>query len=87
MLGTSRPDRPRGGRHRQRRPAGDDRPGLLPVLAPVVIGRIFRLIPEFGIAKFDSPMAIGAMLMVGTIAGILVASYMNNAGAGTTPRK
>ena len=81
MLGTSRPDYARvvdvtasaGLREMIA-------PGLLPVLAPVVIGLIFRLIPEFSDYKFDSPMAIGAMLMVGTIAGILVASYMNNAG-------
>ncbi|MBI2858462.1 MAG: sodium/proton-translocating pyrophosphatase, partial [Chloroflexi bacterium] len=55
-------------------------PGILPVLAPIVVGVVFRLVPEFGGYRFDSPMAIGALLMVGTIAGILVASYFNNGG-------
>jgi K(+)-stimulated pyrophosphate-energized sodium pump len=50
-------------------------PGLLVVLAPVALGVIFRFIPDY-----DSPMAVGALLMVGTIGGILMASYMNNAG-------
>ncbi|HLC23089.1 MAG TPA: sodium-translocating pyrophosphatase [Dehalococcoidia bacterium] len=76
MLGTSRPDYARvvdvtasaGLREMIA-------PGLLPVLAPVVVGVLFRVIPGY-----DSAMSIGALLMVGTIAGILVASYMNNGG-------
>jgi K(+)-stimulated pyrophosphate-energized sodium pump len=50
-------------------------PGLLPVLAPVVIGVIFRFIPGY-----DGAMVVAALLMVGTIAGIMMASYMNNGG-------
>jgi len=50
-------------------------PGLLPVLGPIVIGVIFRFIPGY-----DAAMAVAAVLMVGTIAGILLASYMNNGG-------
>ena len=50
-------------------------PGLLVVLSPIVVGVIFRFIPNY-----DSPMAVGALLMVGTIGGILMASYMNNGG-------
>ncbi|MCD6567815.1 MAG: sodium-translocating pyrophosphatase [Dehalococcoidia bacterium] len=50
-------------------------PGLLPILLPVVIGLIFRFIPGY-----DAPMAVGAFLMVGTIASILMASFMNNSG-------
>ncbi len=50
-------------------------PGLLPVLAPVVIGVVFRLIPGY-----DGAMVVAALLMVGTIAGIMMASYMNNGG-------
>ena len=50
-------------------------PGLLPVLGPVVIGVVFRFIPGY-----DAAMAVAAVLMVGTIGGILLASYMNNGG-------
>ncbi len=50
-------------------------PGLLPIVGPVVIGLIFNWIPGY-----DSAMAIAALLMVGTIGGIMMASYMNNAG-------
>jgi len=50
-------------------------PGLLPVLGPIVIGVVFRFIPGY-----DAAMAVAGVLMVGTIAGILLASYMNNGG-------
>ena len=50
-------------------------PGLLPVLLPVAIGVTFRFIPGY-----NAPMAVGAFLMVGTFAAILMASFMNNGG-------
>jgi len=50
-------------------------PGLLPVLGPIVIGVIFRFIPGY-----DAAMVVAAVLMVGTIVGILMASFMNNGG-------
>ena len=50
-------------------------PGLLPVLGPIIIGVIFRFIPGY-----DSAMVVAAVLMVGTIGGIMMASYMNNGG-------
>ena len=50
-------------------------PGLLVVLAPIIIGVIFRFIPGY-----DAAMAVAAVLMVGTIGGIMMASYMNNGG-------
>ena len=50
-------------------------PGLLPVVAPVVIGVIFKPFPAY-----DSAMVVAALLMVGTIAGIMMASFMNNGG-------
>ena len=53
-------------------------PGLLPVLAPIVIGVIFRFIPAA--AGYDAAMVVAAVLMVGTIGGILMASFMNNGG-------
>jgi len=50
-------------------------PGLLVVLAPIIIGVVFRFIPGY-----DAAMAVAAVLMVGTIGGIMMASYMNNGG-------
>jgi len=49
-------------------------PGLLPVLAPVIVGLIFKWL------GYDSAMVVAALLMVGTIAGIMMASFMNNGG-------
>ncbi len=51
-------------------------PGLLPVLSPIVIGVIFRFLP----GDYDAAMAVAAVLMVGTIGGIMMASFMNNGG-------
>jgi K(+)-stimulated pyrophosphate-energized sodium pump len=57
-------------------------PGLLPVLGPIVIGVFFRYVPAISdkIPQYDAAMAVAAVLMVGTIAGILLASFMNNGG-------
>ncbi len=51
-------------------------PGLLPVLGPIVIGVIFRYLP----GGYDAAMVVAAVLMVGTIGGIMMASFMNNGG-------
>ena len=53
-------------------------PGLIPVLAPIIIGVIFRYIPAA--AGYDAAAVVAAVLMVGTIGGILMASFMNNGG-------
>lgn len=50
-------------------------PGILVVLGPIVIGVLFNLVPTY-----DAAMVVAAILMVGTIAGILMAAFMNNAG-------
>ncbi len=50
-------------------------PGVLVVGLPLVVGVIFRMIPTY-----DSAMTVGAILMVGTIGGIMLASFMNNGG-------
>ena len=50
-------------------------PSLLVVAMPVVIGVVFSQIPGY-----DAAMAVAAFLMVGTIAGIMMASYFNNGG-------
>jgi K(+)-stimulated pyrophosphate-energized sodium pump len=58
-------------------------PGLLPVLGPIVIGVGFKYlgkIPAFSSMHIDAAMVIAAVLMVGTIVGILMASFMNNGG-------
>ncbi len=56
-------------------------PALLPILVPVVFGLVYRLV--FGnIEGFeDYPyQAVGALIMVGTITGILMANFLNNGG-------
>ncbi len=50
-------------------------PGLIPLLGPAIVGGLFHLNPQY-----DAAMTVAAMLMVGTISGILLASFMNNGG-------
>jgi K(+)-stimulated pyrophosphate-energized sodium pump len=50
-------------------------PGLIPVVGPVIIGVLFNLYKQY-----DAAMVVAAVLMVGTICGILMASFMNNGG-------
>jgi K(+)-stimulated pyrophosphate-energized sodium pump len=54
-------------------------PGLLAVLMPVAVGLIFRIFitPE---QPLIAASAVAAFLMVGTIAGILMATFLNNSG-------
>ena len=52
-------------------------PGLLAVLAPVAVGFSFKYLSPYGQIGAES---VAAMLMVGTIAGILLATVMNNGG-------
>jgi K(+)-stimulated pyrophosphate-energized sodium pump len=48
-------------------------PGVLAVAMPIAVGVIFRLL---GVGA----EAVAALLMVGTIAGILMATFLNNSG-------
>ncbi len=48
-------------------------PGMLAVFMPVIAGLIFR---QLGVGA----EAVAALLMVGTIAGILMATFLNNSG-------
>ncbi len=48
-------------------------PGLVAVGTPIAVGLIFRL---FGVGA----EAVASLLMVGTIAGIVMATFLNNAG-------
>ncbi len=58
-------------------------PGLLVVLAPVVVGVAFRLLfvnsadPS---TRYIAAEGVAALLMVGTITGILMATFLNNGG-------
>jgi K(+)-stimulated pyrophosphate-energized sodium pump len=52
-------------------------PGLLAVFTPVVVGYTFRYLSPHGQVGAE---AVAALLMVGTIAGILLATVMNNGG-------
>ncbi|MBI4214167.1 MAG: sodium-translocating pyrophosphatase [Chloroflexi bacterium] len=53
-------------------------PGLLAVLMPVAVGVIFRVLgTQNGNAGWES---VAGLLMVGTIAGVLLATFLNNGG-------
>jgi K(+)-stimulated pyrophosphate-energized sodium pump len=54
-------------------------PGLLAVLAPVVVGFAFKYLGGEKEGQIGAE-AVAAFLMVGTIAGILLAMVLNNAG-------
>lgn len=50
-------------------------PSVLVVASPIVLGVVFAQIPGY-----DAAMAVAAFLMVGTIGGIMMASFFNNGG-------
>ena len=53
-------------------------PGALVVLFPIVVGLVFK---HFGGAgEFMGAESVAALLMVGTITGILMAGFLNNGG-------
>jgi K(+)-stimulated pyrophosphate-energized sodium pump len=50
-------------------------PALLPILVPVVFGVLYRIFfPDVAY------MAVGALIMIGTVTGILMANFLNNGG-------
>jgi K(+)-stimulated pyrophosphate-energized sodium pump len=49
-------------------------PGLLPIFASLVVGLSFKAL------GLDAAQSVGALLMVGTIAGIILATVLNNGG-------
>ena len=53
-------------------------PGILAVGAPIAVGVVFRY--AFGGNGNEGWLAVAGMLMVGTIGGVLLATYLNNAG-------
>ncbi|HEY6547895.1 MAG TPA: sodium-translocating pyrophosphatase, partial [Vicinamibacteria bacterium] len=52
-------------------------PGLLALLTPLAVGYSFRFLSPYGQVGAE---AVAALLMVGTISGILMATFMNNGG-------
>ncbi|HEX4231883.1 MAG TPA: sodium-translocating pyrophosphatase [Bryobacteraceae bacterium] len=55
-------------------------PGILPVVAPVTVGLIFRYFSNDTSTTPLGAAAVAAFLMVGTISGVLMATLMNNGG-------
>ena len=64
-------------------------PGLLVVGAPVVIGVAFRILYKAELLKptalqasvgSGGPESVAALLMVGTIGGVILATFFNNVG-------
>jgi K(+)-stimulated pyrophosphate-energized sodium pump len=81
MKGTSRPDYGRAVDITTRAALrGMVAPGLLAVGMPVVVGVLFRLLHEADLLTDTGPEAVAALLMVGTIGGVIMATFMNNVG-------
>ena len=53
-------------------------PGLLVILAPIVVGLTFRFTP--GLSDDAGWLAVAGLLMVGTIGGVMLATALNNGG-------
>ncbi|HLY66216.1 MAG TPA: sodium/proton-translocating pyrophosphatase, partial [Chloroflexota bacterium] len=79
MQGTSKPDYARAVDITARAALREMvAPGLLAVFMPVVVGLIFRATGNLnGNAGWES---VGGLLMVGTIVGVIVATFFNNSG-------
>jgi K(+)-stimulated pyrophosphate-energized sodium pump len=56
-------------------------PGILPVVGPVAVGLLFRHLTAGPDGTPVGAASVAAFLMVGTMAGILLALMMNNGGA------
>ena len=55
-------------------------PGLLAVLMPVAVGVIFKIFIGLRNDPLIAAESVAALLMVGTITGILMATFLNNSG-------
>ncbi len=81
MEGTSRPDYSRAVDITTRAALrGMIAPGLLAVGTPIAVGVFFRLLFEAGWLDDTGPEAVAALLMVGTIGGLILATFFNNVG-------
>ncbi|GMH36337.1 hypothetical protein BSKO_04205 [Bryopsis sp. KO-2023] len=56
------------------------RPGLLAVFAPCIVGVIFRIFGAYTGQELLGAKAVAGMLMFATVAGILMALFLNTAG-------
>jgi K(+)-stimulated pyrophosphate-energized sodium pump len=56
-------------------------PGILPIVGPVAVGVVFRNFSQLPGGTPVGAASVAAFLMVGTIAGVLLALMMNNGGA------
>jgi K(+)-stimulated pyrophosphate-energized sodium pump len=84
MAGTSRPDYGRAVDITARAALREMvLPGILVVSAPVVVGLVFRYLRDttyFGLDDSGGWLAVSGLLMVGTIGGIMLATFLNNGG-------
>jgi len=77
MAGTSRPDYGRAVDITARASLRNMiAPGVLAVSLPVIVGLVFRYARE----ENDGWLAVSGMLMIGTIVGIMMATFFNNVG-------
>ncbi|MDD5360654.1 MAG: sodium-translocating pyrophosphatase [Ignavibacteria bacterium] len=56
------------------------KPGVLVVLAPVVVGVTFKLLYRADLSNASGAEVVAAMLLVGTIVGVITALFLNNSG-------
>merc|ERR1712176_1567919 len=56
------------------------KPGLLAVLAPVVVGVTFRVLGSLTGQELLGVKVVASMLMFATVAGVLLALFLNTAG-------
>jgi len=54
-------------------------PALLPIIVPIVFGLLFRYVLPLEFAM-EAPGAMGALMVVATIVGLLMANFLNNGG-------
>jgi len=54
-------------------------PALLPIVVPVAFGLIYRFVLPAKLVQY-TPSAVGGLIMVGTIVGIMMANFLNNGG-------
>jgi K(+)-stimulated pyrophosphate-energized sodium pump len=84
MAGTSRPDYGRAVDITARAALREMiLPGVLAVGAPIVVGLVFRYTTDttyFGLSDSGGWLSVAGMLMVGTIGGVILATFLNNSG-------
>jgi len=56
------------------------KPGLLVVVMPILIGVIFKFLFNAKLSTASGAEVVAAMLLVGTIVGVLAALFLNNSG-------